>query len=90
MASYTRIQRAEKGRLINIVCVLYVKPVVKNLWLSTITRTIMRSIDLSVTPVLEMPFLKNLDGYRWVIRKKIFVRSADTEANTQNSSMCFT
>jgi len=88
LGSYSALKRAEKGRLINIVCVLYVKTVERRLWPSTIIKTAGPFIDLNVTPVLGMHSLKNQDGYRWAIRKRITVRSAVTKANIQNNLMC--
>jgi len=90
LGGYSAYKRAEKGRLINIVCVLYVESVERKQWLSTIIKTAEPSIDLNAILALEMPSLKNQDGYRWAIRKRITARSADIRANTQNNLMCST
>jgi hypothetical protein len=90
LGSYGTLKRAEKGRLINIVCVLCVKPVERRLWPSTITKGAGPFIDLNVIPAQGMHSLKNQDGYRWDIRKRITVRSAVTKANIRNNLTCST
>jgi len=87
MGSYAHQKRARKGRLINIVCVLYVKPVEIVLVLLTITRKVKHFTVVSVTPVLEEPFPRSRDGLNQDTRKRKFVKSADLRVNIRNSLM---
>jgi hypothetical protein len=63
MAIYKHIKRAKKGRFINTVCALYVKPVENVLVLLTTTRMTDLTIAVNVIAVLEAVPQVNLDGH---------------------------